>query len=381
MTSSISTAEEKERLVLMPLQGSGMDHKFYPAIETAVKEGLSSMYKVKSGKKVAQKVKEILDDISRGTPAGEECDETECLLKIAIELQVELLAIVNIIKIPSGYILSLNIRNAIEDTVVLARSETCGGCDEIQVIKILKKMAGAKPASLEQKPKVSETPVDGMVFIKSGCFQMGDTFGDGDNDENPVHEVCVNDFYMGEHEVTQKEWKEVMGNNPSGFKDCGGDCPVESVSWNDVQQYIRKLNDKTGMKYRLPTEAEWEYAARGGGRKEKYAGTNKKSDLGDYAWYEDNSGRKTHPVKAKQPNSLGPYDMSGNVWEWVSDWYDKNYYRNSPKDNPIGPASGKYKVLRGGSWGSGPLYLRATSRARSKPDERYNGDGFRIAQD
>ena len=176
---------------------------------------------------------------------------------------------------------------------------------------------------------------------------MGDTFGDGGSDEKPIHEVCVDDFYLGEHEVTQGEWKEVMGNNPSEFKNCGDDCPVETVSWNDVQHYIRKLNNKTGLNYRLPTEAEWEYAARSGGREERYAGTSKKSELGDYAWYWGNSGKKTHPVKTKQPNFLGLYDMSGNVYEWVSDWYGKDYYRNSPKDNPKGPGSGKYRVLRG----------------------------------
>ena len=389
MTVSISTAEAKERLVLMPLQGTGIDSSYKPMMESAIAEGLSDKYKVLYGRNVEEKVKEIYKKLSEETVAGEECDDTKCMQQIGVEFQAELVATIRVLKNPQGYLLALNIINVLDNELVLSKSEPCEGCNEFQVINVLKKMAGGKPASLEPKPK-DKTSADGMVFIKSGCFQMGDTFGDGDNDENPVHEVCVNDFYMGEHEVTQKEWKEVMGNNPSGFKDCGGDCPVESVSWNDVQQYIRKLNDKTGMKYRLPTEAEWEYAARGGGRKEKYAGTNKKSDLGDYAWYEDNSGRKTHPVKAKQPNSLGPYDMSGNVWEWVSDWYDKNYYRNSPKDNPIGPASGKYKVLRGGSWMDEPGHLRAPNRAGAGPDKPKKGKrlkewgilfGFRIAQD
>ena len=211
---------------------------------------------------------------------------------------------------------------------------------------------------------------------------MGDTFGDGGSDEKPIHEVCVDDFYLGEHEVTQGEWKEVMGNNPSEFKNCGDDCPVETVSWNDVQHYIRKLNNKTGLNYRLPTEAEWEYAARSGGREERYAGTSKKSELGDYAWYWGNSGKKTHPVKTKQPNFLGLYDMSGNVWEWVYDWYGKDYYRNSPKDNPKGPGSGEFRALRGGSWyRTPPLGLRATNRGRDTPDTRYFGSGFRIAQD
>ena len=407
---SSANPEGKERLVLMPLQGKGISVDYKPMMESAIAEGLSDRYEVLYGRNVEEKIKEIYKKLSEETAAGQECDDTKCMQEIGIEFQAELVATIRVLKKPQGYFLALNVINIYDNKLILPKSMSCKGCDEFRVIDELRAMAGGKSSqpivdkpkseadekpSLVQKPKAkvkekepessqkpkSKASAKGMVFIKSGCFQMGDTFGDGDNDENPVHEVCVNDFYMGEHEVTQKEWKEVMGNNPSGFKDCGGDCPVESVSWNDVQQYIRKLNDKTGMKYRLPTEAEWEYAARGGGRKEKYAGTSKKSDLGDYAWYEDNSGRKTHPVKAKQPNSLGPYDMSGNVWEWVSDWYDKNYYRNSPKDNPIGPASGKYKVLRGGSWSSWPLDLRATSRYGLKPDSRYTGLGFRIAQD
>src|SRR3989338_10514354 len=153
---------------------------------------------------------------------------------------------------------------------------------------------------------------ENMVFIKGGCFQMGDTFGGGDTDEQPVHKVCVDDFHMGKYEVTQKEWVDVMGTNPSHFKGCDN-CPVENVSWDDIQEYINKLNQKTGKKYRLPTEAEWEYAARSGGKNEKYAGGNNIDSVG---WYDGNSGSKTHPVGQKQPNGLGLYDMIGNVLEW-----------------------------------------------------------------
>ncbi|MDP2279759.1 MAG: SUMF1/EgtB/PvdO family nonheme iron enzyme, partial [Nitrospirota bacterium] len=187
-------------------------------------------------------------------------------------------------------------------------------------------------------------PATGMeiVFVKGGCFQMGDTFGDGESDEKPVHEVCVDDYYIGKYEVTQGQWKAIMGNNPSHFKDCGDNCPVEQVSWNDVQEFIQKLNEKNnppsppftkGGKggFRLPTEAEWEYAARSGGKSERYSGGN---DIDSVAWYNKNSGGKTHPVGTKQPNGLGIYDMSGNVWEWVNDWYDEFYYKNSPKNNP-----------------------------------------------
>jgi len=397
MTSSISTAEAKERLVLMPLQGTGIDSSYKPAMESAIAKGLFDRYEVLYGRKVEEKVKEIYKKLSEETVAGEECDDTKCMQQIGVEFQAELVATIKVLKNPQGYILVLNIINVLDNELVLSESEPCKGCDEFQVINVLKKMAGGKPASSEPKSKdkvkvkepesrqkqISKAPADGMVFIKGGCFDMGDTFGDGGSDEKPIHEVCVDDFYLGEHEVTQGEWKEVMGNNPSEFKNCGDDCPVETVSWNDVQHYIRKLNNKTGLNYRLPTEAEWEYAARSGGREERYAGTSKKSELGDYAWYWGNSGKKTHPVKTKQPNFLGLYDMSGNVWEWVYDWYGKDYYRNSPKDNPKGPGSGEFRALRGGSWVSGPEDLRATGRLGDLPVKRFNflGLGFRIAQD
>tara|TARA_B100000315_G_scaffold23964_1_gene20718 strand:- start:1692 stop:2501 length:810 start_codon:yes stop_codon:yes gene_type:complete len=232
---------------------------------------------------------------------------------------------------------------------------------------------------------------EGMVFIKGGCFKMGDQFGENNDDENPVHEVCVDDLFLGEHEVTQIEWREVMGKNPSGFKNCGGDCPVESVSWNDVQQYINNLNNKTGMKYRLPKEAEWEYAAREGGKKVKFAGFSNEKDLSQYANFCDencelawktknqNDGSKnTAPVKSYKPNSLGLYDMAGNVWEWVSDRYG-DYYGNSPRLNPEGPASGNYRVIRGGSWGTEPMDVRAAKRSRYFPIIRNPYIGFRLA--
>ena len=399
MTSSISTAEEKERLVLMPLQGTGIDSSYKPAMESAIAKGLFDRYEVLYGRKVEEKVKEIYKKLSEETAAGEECDDTKCMQQIGVEFQAELVATIKVLKNPQGYILVLNIINVLDNELVLSESEPCKGCDEFQVINVLKKMAGGKPASSEPKSKdkvkvkepesrqkqISKAPADGMVFIKGGCFDMGDTFGDGGSDEKPIHEVCVDDFYLGEHEVTQGEWKEVMGNNPSEFKNCGDDCPVETVSWNDVQHYIRKLNNKTGLNYRLPTEAEWEYAAREGGRRIKFAGFSDEGDSSKYANFCDsncdfgqktgsqNDGYKnTSPVKSFKPNSLGLYDMTGNVYEWVSDWYGKDYYRNSPKDNPKGPGSGEFRALRGGSWSYKPEDLRATYRTRTIPDERHS---------
>ena len=227
----------------------------------------------------------------------------------------------------------------------------------------------------EQTP-LSET--DRMVFVKGGCFDMGDVFGDGDPDEIPVHRVCADDFYIGRYEVTQKEWTKVMGNNPSSFVSCD-DCPVENVSFNDVREFIRRLNLKGVLKYRLPTEAEWEYAARSSGKKEKWAGTNNEAESGDYMWNNSNSGDRTHPVGRKKANGLGLYDMCGNVQEWVNDYYEAEYYRTSPKNNPTGSAGSQYRSARGGSllnkaWGS-----RTLVRYRFTQDDRGKEFGFRLA--
>ncbi len=226
---------------------------------------------------------------------------------------------------------------------------------------------------------------DLMVFVERGCFEMGDTFGDGGSDEKPAHEVCVDEFYISKYLVTQKFWKKVMGANPSSFYGCD-DCPVESVGWADVHDFLRKLNEKTGMEYRLPTEAEWEFAARSGGKQERWAGTNEISELGDYAWYSDNSDGKTHPVGQKKPNGFGLYDMTGNVMEWVQDWYRKDYYQRSPKENPSGPESGvkgwiygAQRVLRGGSWVNGPELVRVADRYKVEPADWNDDCGFRLA--
>ena len=215
----------------------------------------------------------------------------------------------------------------------------------------------------------------GMTLLKvtGGTFTMGDTFGDGNYDEKPTHQVTVSDFYIGKYEVTQTEWVKVMGSNPSYFTACGTSCPVEQVSWNDIQTFISKLNTASGKNYRLPTEAEWEYAARSGGKSEKYSGS---SDINAVAWYSSNSGSTTHPVGQKQANGLGLYDMSGNVWEWVSDWYGT--YSSSAQTNPTGATSGSYRVFRGGSWYIGATSARASYRAYYPPAFRTYAVGFRL---
>ena len=217
-----------------------------------------------------------------------------------------------------------------------------------------------------------------MVYVKGGTFTMGATAEQGSDaysDEKPTHSVTLSDFYIGKYEVTQAQWRAVMGSNPSNFQ--GDNLPVENVSWNDVQEFIKKLNAQTGKKFRLPTEAEWEYAARGGNQSKgyKYSGSNSISEV---AWYDDNSRSKTHPVGQKAPNELGIYDMSGNVWEWCQDWYSSSAYSSSSHNNPTGPSSGSNRVLRGGSWDNAASHSRVSDRGNNSPDDRFNRGGFRL---
>ena len=216
-----------------------------------------------------------------------------------------------------------------------------------------------------------------MVQIPSGSFTMG---SDKNNDEKPPHTVYIRSFLMGMTEVTQKQWLDVMGSNPSRFAPCGPECPVENVSWYEVQQFISKLNQKTGQKYRLPSEAEWEYAARAGTTTEWSFG-NDESMLGNYAWYGGNSGSKTQAVGQKLPNAFGLYDMHGNVSEWTQDCWRGNY-SGAPTDGSAW-ATGcdrNFSVLRGGSWIDFPAILRSAIRYRSNPDNRNYGIGFRLAR-
>ena len=219
-----------------------------------------------------------------------------------------------------------------------------------------------------------------MVYVQGGTFTMGATSEQGSDawdSEKPSHSVTLSSYMIGQTEVTQALWQAVMGNNPSSFT---GDSrrPVEKVSWNDCQEFLRKLNSITGQNFRLPTEAEWEFAARGGvnSRGYKYSGSN---NIGDVVWYDDNSGSTTHPVGTKQPNELGIYDMSGNVYEWCSDWYDKNYYSSSPSSNPQGPSSGSNRVLRGGSWYINARNCRVSNRYIISPVNRLSYNGLRLA--
>ncbi|HLP98774.1 MAG TPA: SUMF1/EgtB/PvdO family nonheme iron enzyme [Sideroxyarcus sp.] len=216
-----------------------------------------------------------------------------------------------------------------------------------------------------------------MVEIPPGSFDMGSD--DGAADERPVHRVTISHaFALGKTEVTQAQWRAVMGDNPSNFTECGDSCPVEQVSWDDVQEFIKKLNAKTGKNYRLPSEAEWEYACRAGGR-HAYCGSDNADAV---AWNGMNSGgylfKAPHPVATKQANAFGLYDMSGNVWEWVEDGYHADY-QGAPADGSAW-SGGSQRVLRGGSWGKEIKYGRAASRSRFGTNYRDFSYGFRLAR-
>ena len=227
-----------------------------------------------------------------------------------------------------------------------------------------------------QRPSRPHALAGEMVKIPGGTFQMGSN--DGDDDERPVHRVSIPAFEMGKYEVTQQQWREVMGSNPSVIKNCDT-CPVENVSWDDVQAFLKALNQKIGGNYRLPSEAEWEYACRGGGRQQKYCGGNNNPE--SLAWYDANSGYKTHPVGQKQPNALGLYDMSGNLREWVEDCWNGSY-SGAPADGSAWTRGDCHsRVNRGGSWYNHPVRLRSANRFRHKPDNRDDLQGFRLAQD
>ena len=216
-----------------------------------------------------------------------------------------------------------------------------------------------------------------MVRVEGGTFRMGATSeqeDEADSDEKPVHSVTLSSYYIGKTEVTQALWQAVMGSNPSNFK--GSDLPVGSVSWDNCQEFIQKLNRLTGRNFRLPTEAEWEFACRGGNNScgYKYSGSN---NLGSVAWYDGNSGGKSHPVGTKAPNELGIFDMSGNVWEWCSDWYAN--YTSYSQTNPTGPQSGSDRVNRGGSWSNGAGNCRSSCRGDFNPADRFITIGLRLA--
>lgn len=244
------------------------------------------------------------------------------------------------------------------------------------------KPTATSKAETEMKPgKVFKDCQDcpEMVILPAGHFNMG---SGQSSDESPEHTVTFRQpFALGKTEITQGQWKAIMGSNPSKFSNCGDSCPVEQVSWSDAQEFVQKLNTKTGKQYRLPSEAEWEYACRAGGHQE-YCGSDDASRVAWYDAYADkvgNSAKTTNPVATKQANAFGLYDMSGNVWEWMEDSYHAGY-NGAPIDGTAWSGDGAQRVLRGGSWSSAPINLRSTYRSNFAPATRYDIIGFRVAR-
>lgn len=251
--------------------------------------------------------------------------------------------------------------------------------DDLGIAEELKKEGEKKKAITKE-----DLPPIEMVYVKGGCFQMGDRTDEGDDDERPAHEVCLTDYYIAKTEVTQELFEKVMGYipawkyNPKMPRD--PKAPVNYVSWSHVHEFITKLNEITKGYYRLPTEAEWEYAARSGGKEDLWPGTNNEAEIGDYAWHEDNADEMIKPVKSKKPNALGLYDMAGNVSEWTEDYFDFEYYQVSPKRDPYGPDYSLFRVVRGGSIAEPPFKLRTTYRYGLEHNRRHLTVGFRLAE-
>lgn len=251
------------------------------------------------------------------------------------------------------------------------------------------------PKNITDIPSVGDKTftVGGVSFtmksVTGGTFTMGATSEQGSDaydNEKPTHSVTLSDYYIGETEVTQALWQAVMGTTVTQQRDkantswplrgVGSNYPMYYISWDDCQEFIRKLNSMTGQKFRLPTETEWEYAARGGNKSKgyKYSGSN---NIESVAWYTNNSSSSTHDVKTKQPNELGIYDMNGNVWEWCNDWYGN--YNTNTQTNPTGPSTGSFRVFRGGSWFDDAWYCRVSNRDCNAPDLRNFILGLRLA--
>jgi formylglycine-generating enzyme required for sulfatase activity len=285
--------------------------------------------------------------------------------------------------------------------------ERCKNREEASCLAYLKSYPNGKytdptKAELAKLPKQGDVytePTTGMefVYIPGGCFQMGDTFGEGEKDEKPVHEVCVDDFYMGKYEVTNAQYRKYKPNHTSGEYQGnslnGESQPAVYVSWTNAKEYAQWLTKKSGKAFRLPTEAEWEYAARGGTTTARYWGDDPDSACG-YANVADKTAKllgfdsSVHncddsyavsaPVGSFKPNLYCLYDILGNAAEWTGDWKDKSYYYSSPRNNPQGPSGGEYRVIRGGDWFSLPGNVRSANRTMVTPDDRGNRGGFRL---
>ncbi len=240
-----------------------------------------------------------------------------------------------------------------------------------------KKLNAEKARKVLEERRKNMPPIK-MVYVEGGCFNMGDFTGEGDEDEHPVHKVCLSDYYIGEVEVTNGLWEHVMGMPFAEGLD--PKMPLTGINWNWANRFIETLNDLVDGFYRMPTEAEWEYAARERGKKIRWSGTDMDEDIQDYAWFSYNSNYKVHYGRQKKPNALGIYDMTGNAWEWVEDNFDFDYYKNSEKEDPFGPEFSNWRTIRGGSVYDDPRKIRTTYRHAKEANLVSPVISFRLAE-
>ncbi|MDC7217542.1 MAG: SUMF1/EgtB/PvdO family nonheme iron enzyme [Spirochaetales bacterium] len=260
-------------------------------------------------------------------------------------------------------------------SALLAHADNSDEYIKLEFRPLTPKISEPESAATPKPRKTWTDPATGMeyIWVPEGCFIMGSN--NGSSAEKPLHKVCVDGFWMAKYEVTQAEWTKLMGSNPSFFK--SNHNPVETVSWYDAQNFIKKLNSKGNGKFRLPTEAEWEYAARSGGKNQEYAGGD---NVDAVAWYTSNSGERTHEVGTKSPNGLGLYDMSGNVGEWCEDLYSAQAYSKHSLENPVNKSGGDGRITRGGGWSDITYRVRTTNRFGYNPVLRYSYFGFRLVR-
>ena len=371
--TAFSQEKEKINAAVLDLKARGVSESTSSIISDALRGELFKYEKFKIMNR--EDMKEVMEEQSLQNSGV--CDTKECYVEIGLVLGVEKIITGSVGKIGTTYTLTIkviDIESAENEKIINSKKK---GSEDLlleMIENVGRELSGLKKKEVKKKKNKTKNkekiPVfKGMIFVEGGSF------------DRKGNKVTVSDYYISKYEVTQKEWKEIMANNPSKFK--GENLPVERVSWNDIQEYLKKLNKKTGGNYRLPTEAEWEFAARGGNKSRgyKYSGSD---DIDDVAWYDKNSYDKgsnhsdygTHSVGSKKSNELGIYDMSGNVWEWCNDWYGN--YANGSVTNSKGPSSGSSRVERGGSWYNYAGYSTVASRDGDKPSQRYDIIGFRV---
>lgn len=371
-------------VAVMPLSGGSVDEATSAVVTDALADELMKTGELRVMERT--QMEKILKE--QGFQQSGACDGSECAVEVGRLLSINRMVVGTMGKLGASWTISVRAVDVGTGEILgSARHQERGEIDvvvqdmmPILAQELVASLLGralpprpvARAAPVAPQPVVSTTP-SGMVAIPAGCFMMGSPGEEGSNDEHPQHRVCVSAFSMDVTEVTQSAYQSVTGKNPSNFDKCGGNCPVEHVNWQEASDYCHRIGK------RLPTEAEWEYAARAGTTTKWYWGDNEQMSV-LYAWFADNSDGRTHPVAQLRPNAWGLYDMAGNVWEWTADLYGADYYRQSPSQDPQGPSSGSRRVDRGGGWrGDSPTNLRSAGRDDLSSGARRDPLGFRCA--